>query len=83
MTTREDITGLPITCGSDEALANFNKGIEAYVTLKERPSPWLQAALDVENDIVIAHCLQVSHRLLVAFVSWQTMHVFAGLLPLI
>ena len=63
MNTRlNDLTNLPVTCGSKDAIVNFNKGIEAYVSLKENPAPWFQAALEIEEELVIAHCLLVRYR---------------------
>jgi len=57
-----DLTNLPVTCANNEALYNFNKGIEAYVSLKENSAPWFQAALECQKDLVIAHCLLVRYR---------------------
>ena len=57
-----DLTNLPVTCACNEAVGNFNTGIEAYVSLKENPTPWFEAALEIQKDLVIAHCLLVRYR---------------------
>lgn len=54
-----DASGLPLTCSSQDALDSFNKGLLAYVTLKESPAPWFREALEKDGDFIMAHSLMV------------------------
>lgn len=55
----EDVTGLPLTCSSREAVNKFNKGLMAYVTLKESPVRWFEEAVECDRNLVLAHCMLV------------------------
>ena len=54
-----DLTGYPLTCRSEKALQWFNKGVLAYVSFRENGSPMLYEALELDDSIVLAHCLLV------------------------
>ena len=54
-----DLTGYHLTCGSDEALSWFNKATFAYTTVRENGLPMLYKALELDDSIVLAHCVLV------------------------
>lgn len=54
-----DCTGYSLTCSDEEALQWFNKGVFAYVTVRDVPVPPIQKALDLDNTLVLGHCLMV------------------------
>ena len=55
----KDSTGYGLTCDSDEALAWFNKAIFAYTTVRENGVPLFNKCLELDNSIVLAHCVLV------------------------
>lgn len=55
----QDITGYPLTCRSEAALQSFNEGILAYVSFRENGLPFFSKALELDDSIVLAHCLIV------------------------
>lgn len=57
--TMEDVAGVPLTCSCQEALEDFNKGLAAFVTMREKAVPWFKAALEKDKDLVIAHSMMV------------------------
>ena len=59
MSLREDIAGVPLTSCSQEAVESFNKGLTATVTMRESALPWFKAALEKDEDFVMAHCMVV------------------------
>ena len=54
-----DISGQPVTCSSKEALEWFNKGLVAYVAVRESSLTYFQTALQLDDSFVLAHCLMV------------------------
>ena len=58
----DDLTGYPLTCRSEVALQSFNEGILAYVSFRENGLPFINKALELDNSIVLAHCLMVFYR---------------------
>ena len=54
-----DLTGYRLTCGNEEALNWFNKGAFAYATVREDGLPMLCKALELDNSILLAHCVLV------------------------
>ena len=58
---RCDLTGLPLTCGSDEALEWYNKALVAHVTYREDPLPFVSRALELDDSLLLGHCLVVSN----------------------
>ena len=57
---QRDLTGYPLTCCNEEALKSFNDGVFAIVTLRENGFPMLKKALELDDSIIIAHCIYVS-----------------------
>lgn len=57
---RCDFTGLSLTCGSDEALEWYNKALVAHVTYREDPLPFVSKALEMDDSLLLGHCLVVS-----------------------
>ena len=55
----QDITGYPLTCRSETALQSFNEGALAYISFKENGLPFVKKALELDDSIVLAHCLMV------------------------
>jgi hypothetical protein len=55
----QDITGYPLTCGSEAALRSFNEGALAYVSFRENGLPFISKALELDDSIVLAHCMMV------------------------
>ena len=62
-----DLTGYRFTCDNEEALSWFNKGAFAYVTVRENGLPMLYEALELDDSIVLAHCVVVGH---IIFIYW-------------
>ena len=58
---RCDLTGLPLTCSSDEALEWYNKALVAHVTYREDPLPFVSRALELDDSLLLGHCLVVSN----------------------
>ena len=56
-----DLTGLPLTCSSDEALEWYNKALVAHVTYREDPLPFVSRALQLDDSLLLGHCLVVSN----------------------
>ena len=54
-----DLTGYPVTCSDEKALKSFNDGALAVITLRENGFPMLQKALELDNSLVVAHCIIV------------------------
>ena len=54
-----DLTGLPLTCRSDEALEWYNKALIAHVTYREDPLPFATRALELDDSLLLGHCLVV------------------------
>jgi len=57
---RCDLTGLPLTCCSDEALEWYNKALVAHVSYQENPVPFVTRALELDGSLLLGHCLLVS-----------------------
>jgi len=57
---RCDLTGLPLTCCSDEALEWYNKALVAHVSYRENPVPFVTRALELDESLLLGHCLLVS-----------------------
>ena len=55
----KDLTGNGLTCGSEEALAWFNKAVFAYTTVRENGVPFFNKALELDNSIVLGRCVLV------------------------
>ena len=55
----QDITGYPLTCRSEDALRSFNEGILAYVSFRENGLPFFRKALELDDSLLLAHCLMV------------------------
>lgn len=58
----EDVAGAPLSCSCKEALKDFNKGLTAFVTMREKAVPWFKAALEKDEDFVMAHSMMVRRR---------------------
>ena len=71
---RCDLTGLPLTCGSDEALEWYNKALVAHVTYREDPLPFVSRALELDDSLLLGHCLVVSNDRLVNWLSKLAKH---------
>jgi len=56
----KDITGLPVTCSRVEALEWFNKGLVAYVAVRENSVPYFKKALELDDKFTLAHCIMVN-----------------------
>ena len=56
---KQDLTGYPLTCRSEAALQSFNEGVLSYVSFRENGLPYISKALDLDDSIVLAHCLMV------------------------
>ena len=56
-----DLTGLLLTCRSDEALEWYNKALIAHVTYREDPLPFATRALELDDSLLLGHCLVVSN----------------------
>ena len=54
---RYDCVGLPLTCSCDEALRLYNKALFAYLSQRESPLPYISKACELDNTLVLAHCL--------------------------
>ena len=54
-----DVSGLPLTCGSGEALDSFNAGLMALVTLRESSLPWFREAVERDQDFLLGHSMMV------------------------
>jgi len=61
---RCDLTGLPLTCCSDEALEWYNKALVAHVSYQENPVLFVTRALELDESLLLGHCLLGVHRLL-------------------
>ncbi len=59
MVVYSDATGGDVTCSSKEALEWFNKGLIAYVAVRESSLPYFKAALQQDDSFVLAHCMLV------------------------
>ncbi len=59
-TILKDLTGLPITCSSHEALSHYNNAVEAFIGQLANYLPIVENALAVDPDLAMALCLQVS-----------------------
>ena len=57
---QRDLTGYPLTCRSEEALKSFNDGAFAIITLRDNGFPMIVKAAELDDSIVIAHCIIVS-----------------------
>ena len=56
---RADISGLPLTCSSQDAVDSFNEGLVAFVTLRKSPVSSFRAALERDEEFVMAHSMMV------------------------
>ena len=56
----QDAAGCPLTCQGQEALESFNKGLVAFVTLRESCVPWFKEALEKDPDFAMAHVMLVA-----------------------
>ena len=54
-----DLTDYPLNCSSEEALKWFNDGILAYVSFRENGLPSLDRSLEVDDSLILAHCILV------------------------
>ena len=55
-----DLTGQPLTCTNKEALEWFNKGVVAYVSVRENSIPYFEKALQLDDSLVLVHSMLVS-----------------------
>ena len=55
-----DLTGYPLSCRNEKALQSFNDGALAYVSFRENGLPMIYQALELDDSIVLAHCLLVT-----------------------
>lgn len=60
MVSYKDVSGQDVTCSNEDALEWFNKGLVAYVAVRESSLPYFQAALQQDNNFVLTHCILVS-----------------------
>lgn len=56
----QDVTSVPLTCGSDDALRSFDRGVVAYVTMRENPLPWFREALEKDGTFIVARAMMVA-----------------------
>ena len=75
----EDSAGILVTCQHAEAMACFNKGMEAYVSLRENPVPWFQAALKIDSNLVVAHSLLVRYYKSITGIWYLVLESLAGI----
>ena len=54
-----DVCGLQVTCASDEALELFNSACFSYITVRQRCTAELSRALQLDDSMVMGHCLLV------------------------
>lgn len=55
-----DAAGCPLTCQGQGALESFNKGMVAFVTLRESCLPGFKEALEKDPDFAMAHVMLVA-----------------------
>ena len=48
-----------MSCSDEKALKAFNDGALAIVTLRENGFPMLQKAVELDNSVMVAHCIIV------------------------
>ena len=57
---RRDLTRLPLTCCSDEALEWYNKALVVHMSYRENPVSYVTMALELDESLLLGHCLLVS-----------------------
>ena len=55
-----DLTGQPLPCTNKAALEWFNKGVVAYVSVREDALPYFEKALQLDDSLVLVHSMLVS-----------------------
>ena len=55
-----DLTGYPVTCGSQEALDFYNKTLKSLVSGVDNFGLYCFKALQLDSNFVLAHCTLVS-----------------------
>ena len=53
-----DQRGLPVTAASEDAVANFDRTIDAYLELRPDTGPLLKSTFNSDPDMPLAHCLK-------------------------
>lgn len=56
----QDVAGAPLSCSCQGALEDFNRGLTAFVTTREKALPWFKEALEKDMNLVMAHSMVVS-----------------------
>ncbi len=56
-----DATGYAVTCSSQAALDQFNKGLIAFVSLYGDSMTFFNSALKVNPEFLLPHCVLVSY----------------------
>ena len=59
-----------VTCHSDEALEWYHKGLVAYVTYREDPLPFVSRALEMDDLLLLGHCLATGGKQPYYFNGW-------------
>ncbi len=77
MVVYSDATGGDVSCSSTQALEWFNKGLIAYVAVRESSLPYFKAALQQDKSFVLAHCILVRGHVSLAII-YSLVLVFAG-----
>ena len=60
MTTLVDVTGLKVTCKSEEAVQYYNEAVQLFVGRLANYLPAVEKSLEIDPDFVMARCFQVS-----------------------
>jgi hypothetical protein len=74
MSLKKDVTGLSLTCSSQEAVESFNKGVTAFVTMREDAVPWFKAAVEKDEAFVLGHSVMVGWQDLCPWYSLGCSH---------
>ena len=58
--TLVDVTGLKVTCKSEEAVQYYNEAVQLFVGRLANYLPAVEKSLEIDPDFVMAKCFQVS-----------------------
>lgn len=56
-----DLTGYPVTCGSQEALNFYNKALKSLVSGVDNFGLFCFRALQLDDNFILAHCTLVGN----------------------
>ena len=74
-----DVTGYRTSCSIQDAVDYFNKGILAFITLKGDSMLFLNKALEVDPDFLLAHCVLVSCLRLLDLMATQKSCIYLNI----